>query len=62
MRTHSGIAATAFQALADADVNIKMIATSEIKISCVVPLDDASKAVRTLHQAFGLAEKTSGDE
>ncbi len=54
MRTHCGIAAKAFQALAEADVNIEMIATSEIKISCVLPLENADRAVQTLHRAFEL--------
>ncbi len=47
-----GIAATMFEALADADINIKMIATSEIKISCLVPQTQADKAVQALHAAF----------
>lgn len=54
MRSHSGVAATAFRALAKAGINIQMISTSEIKISCVVHEDDAENAVRALHTEFGL--------
>jgi len=54
MRSHSGVAATAFQALADANINIQMISTSEIKISSVLALASADEAVRVLHTAFGL--------
>jgi aspartate kinase len=54
MRSHSGVAATAFRALAKAGINIQMISTSEIKISCVVHEDDAEDAVRALHSEFGL--------
>jgi len=54
MRTHSGVAATLFQALADAGVNIELISTSEIKISVAIAVDAADKAARTAHAAFGL--------
>jgi len=54
MRSHSGVAATAFRALAKAGINIQMISTSEIKISCVVHENDAENAVRALHSEFGL--------
>jgi aspartate kinase len=57
MRTHTGIASKMFGALADAKVNINMISTSEIKISCVVSEDDTEKAVKALHAAFGLGKK-----
>ncbi len=56
MRSHSGIAATMFKALADAGINIQMISTSEIKISCVVAREQGEQAARTLHTAFGLDE------
>lgn len=49
-----GIAANMFKTLAKADINIKMIATSEIKISCLVEKKDASKAIKALHEAFDL--------
>jgi aspartate kinase len=54
MKTHSGVAATLFQALADAGINIDLISTSEIKISVVVDLDRSDEAVRVAHAAFGL--------
>ena len=54
MRSHPGVAATAFKALADAAINIQMISTSEIKIACVVAREDVEEAVRVLHKAFEL--------
>lgn len=54
MVTHPGVAATMFTALTDADIPIKMVSTSEIKISCVIPLDRAQEAVARLHTAFDL--------
>ncbi len=49
-----GIAANMFKTLADEDINIKMIATSEIKISCLVDKDKAKAAIKALHTAFEL--------
>lgn len=49
-----GIASKMFQALADANINIRMIATSEIKISCLVNKEDTKKAIKVLHDAFEL--------
>lgn len=49
-----GIASKMFQALADADINIRMIATSEIKISCLVNKEDTKKAIKVLHDVFEL--------
>ena len=49
-----GIAAKMFRSLADLGINIKMIATSEIKISCLVSQDKANEAVKALHTIFGL--------
>jgi len=57
MRSHSGIAAKMFQALAKESVNIGMISTSEIKISCIIAKAQAAKAIRTLHDAFGLGKQ-----
>lgn len=58
MKTHSGITALFFKALADENVSVKMISTSEIRLSAVVALDDLNKAVRAVHSAFNLdAEK-----
>ena len=55
MRSHSGVAATMFDTLAKAGVNIEMISTSEIKISVIIRLTDAEKAAKSIHDAFGLA-------
>ncbi len=54
MPSTPGSAAKMFRALADAGINIEMIATSEIRISCVVPEDDGIGALQAVHQAFGL--------
>jgi aspartate kinase len=54
MRSHPGVAAKALTVLGDAEVNIEMISTSPIKISCVVREEDVRTAVRQLHRAFGL--------
>jgi aspartate kinase len=59
MRSHPGVSATFFGALAEAGVNIEMISTSEIRISVVVDENDVNQAVTATHQAFDLA---SGDE
>lgn len=55
---HPGVAAKFFTALAQANINIEMIATSEIKVSCVVPKQDAEKALLVTHSAFGLGGET----
>lgn len=57
MRSHTGVAAKMFKALASKRVNIEMISTSEIKISCVVQKKHAVRAVRSIHDAFGLGKK-----
>lgn len=54
MRTHSGIAEKMFKALSDEKINIQMISTSEIKISCVIEEDQAEKALNAVHDAFEL--------
>jgi aspartate kinase len=54
MRSHSGVAAKMFSALAKAGVNIEMISTSEIKISCIIKETEVKKSVLVLHKAFGL--------
>jgi aspartate kinase len=54
MKSHPGVAHRTFKALGDAGVNIEMISTSPIKISCVVREQDVATAVRELHQAFEL--------
>ena len=54
MRSHSGVASQMFSSLAKADINISMISTSEIKISCVINENDSDKATQVLHQEFQL--------
>jgi aspartate kinase len=54
MRSHSGVASRMFTALAAENINIMMISTSEIKISCVIEAKYSELAVRTLHKTFGL--------
>lgn len=56
MRSHAGIASTMFKALAEEGINIKMISTSEIKVSVVVEEKYLELAVRALHDAFGLEQ------
>ena len=57
MRSHSGVAANMFEALADAGINIEMISTSEIKISVVIRKRQAEQAARAIHDKFGLGKK-----
>jgi aspartate kinase len=54
MRSHTGVAAKLFSLLADAGINIEMISTSEIKISCIIRRDDVDRAVRIIHAGFNL--------
>jgi aspartate kinase len=54
MRTHSGVAAKMFEVLSKEGINIMMISTSEIKISCVIDEKHLQQAMRALHKAFGL--------
>jgi len=54
MRSHPGVAAKVFNVLGEAEINIEMISTSPIKISCVIPGPRVPDAVRLLHAAFGL--------
>jgi len=56
MKSHSGVAAKMFAAMAKENINIIMISTSEIKISCVIDSKYAELAVRTLHDAFNLGK------
>jgi aspartate kinase len=58
MKTHPGVAALMFRSLADAGVNLDMISTSSIRISCVISAEQVETAVRALHTAFGLDEQT----
>ncbi len=62
MRSHSGVAAKMFKALADEGINIDMISTSEIKISCVVNAERGQDALRILHKAFELEKGAVTEE
>ena len=62
MRSHAGVAQMMFRALADENINIMMISTSEIKVSCVVEEKYTELAVRVLHKAFGLENDREGDQ
>lgn len=59
MRTHSGVAAKMFEVLSREGINIQMISTSEIKISCVIDEKYLELAIRALHAAFGLNDAPS---
>jgi aspartate kinase len=54
MKSHSGVAATAFRVLADNNINIQMISTSEIKVSMIIDEKYGELAIRTLHEAYAL--------
>jgi aspartate kinase len=56
MRTHSGVAAKMFETLAKHGINIMMISTSEIKVSCIIDSKYTELAVRVLHDAYDLGE------
>ncbi len=62
MRSHAGVAAKMFTVLANEGINIMMISTSEIKISCVIDAKYAELAVRVLHDAFELGENVASEE
>ena len=56
MKSHPGVAADMFDALAEAGVNIEIISTSSIRVSCVIRAADVERAVRAVHDRFGLGE------
>jgi len=56
MKSHPGVAADMFDALAEAGVNIEIISTSSIRVSCVIRAADVERAVRAVHDRFGLAD------
>jgi aspartate kinase len=60
MKTDPGVAASMFEALAGAGINIEIISTSSIRISCVVRAADVERAVHVLHEKFGLAAAADG--
>jgi len=57
MKTHPGVAAKMFDALADADINIEIISTSSIRVSCVIRALDVDRAVKVVHEAFDLSDE-----
>ncbi len=58
MKTHPGVAADMFDALADAGINIEIISTSSIRVSCVIRASEVERAVRVIHERFDLSEDT----
>jgi aspartate kinase len=56
MRSNPGVAAAIFEALADAGVNIEIISTSSIRVSCVVPAADCDRAVNVIHERLKLED------
>jgi aspartate kinase len=62
MKTHPGVAADMFDSLAGQGINIEMISTSPIRISCVIREADGERAVRVVHDRFGLDESGSTPE
>ena len=61
MRSHAGVALKMFATLAKENINIMMISTSEIKVSCVIEEKYTELAVRELHRAFGLDDEDKED-
>ncbi|KFD40558.1 aspartate kinase [Peptococcaceae bacterium SCADC1_2_3] len=60
MMSNPGVAALMFEALAEENINIEMISTSEIKVSCVIKAKETEKAVKSLHKKFNLAVQQTG--
>ncbi|HEX2057671.1 MAG TPA: aspartate kinase [Actinomycetota bacterium] len=58
MKTHPGVAAEMFDALADAGINIEIISTSSIRVSCVVRASEVERAVSAIHERFDLSRET----
>jgi len=57
MKTHAGVAHGMFGVLSKNKINIEMISTSEISVSCIIKKQKARQAVRALHKTFGLEKK-----
>ncbi len=62
MRSHSGVAERMFSALAEEKINILMISTSEIKVSCVIAGREGQRALRAVHQAFELGKEAAEEQ
>jgi aspartate kinase len=56
MKSHPGVAADMFDALAEVGINLEIISTSSIRVSCVVRASEVDRAVQVLHERFGLEE------
>ena len=56
MKSHPGVAADVFEAIADAGINIEIISTSSIRISCVIRASEVQRAVNVVHDRLKLAE------
>jgi aspartate kinase len=56
MKSHPGVAADVFEALAEAGINIEIISTSSIRVSCVVRASEVERAVNVVHERLRLAE------
>jgi aspartate kinase len=61
MKSHPGVAADMFDSLAAEGINIEMISTSPIRVSCVIRRADADRALRAVHTRFGLADAPDDD-
>ena len=59
MRSHPGVAAKMFRTLAEQEINLRLISTSPIKVSCLIARNDVERAVRALHAAFQLGESAA---
>lgn len=57
MKTHPGVAADMFDALAESGINIEIISTSSIRVSCVIRASDVERAVKTIHDKFKLSQE-----
>jgi aspartate kinase len=57
MKTHPGVAADMFDALAEAGINIEIISTSSIRISCVIAASEVESAVKAIHDRFELSQE-----
>lgn len=57
MKSHPGVAADMFEALAEANINIEIISTSSIRISCIIRASDLDRAVKIIHERFKLADE-----
>ena len=62
IKSNPGVAAQMFEALADEGINIEMISTSSVRVSCVVRADQAERAVRAIHERFRMADEAAARE